>query len=125
MEFVGEPLDAKEVEQVKEPYKRNWSLDDVSDGVKEGFRKLWPGLNDEQINDQMNKPILTNEEVDGLMKVLDKDYKPLKECCNQYKIGMDQIIAQNMYCDNRPAAPKYTAGPLSFCPYCGRKIWRD
>lgn len=53
-------------DKVKSPNKR-YNLDNTPDHVMDGYRKLWPDLSDFDIITQLNKPILSKEEVDLLL----------------------------------------------------------
>lgn len=53
-------------EKIKNPNKR-YDLNNTPDYIMEGYRKLWPGLSDFDIMVQLNKPLLTQEDVDLLL----------------------------------------------------------
>jgi len=44
--------------------------------------------------------------------------------CKDWQKSMPDIVAQSVYCSNRPAAPMYQGSIFRFCPWCG-KILRD
>jgi hypothetical protein len=45
--------------------------------------------------------------------------------CDNWVAGMSEIIAQQVYCANRPAAPKYTTEAFYHCPWCGEELVED
>ncbi len=45
--------------------------------------------------------------------------------CEDWIEGMFQIEAAHIFCANRIAAPKYTAKPFKYCPWCGEEINRN
>ena len=42
--------------------------------------------------------------------------------CVHWKYGFKEIVAQNIYCWHRSAAPGYTAPRFRFCPWCGKEV---
>ncbi len=42
--------------------------------------------------------------------------------CVHWEYGAKEIVAQHLYCHNRPAAPVYTAPRFRYCPWCGKEL---
>ncbi len=140
----GECLLPHEAEEVKNPYSRRpheWN--DFSDEHKAMYRELWKGRSDEEIIDQINKPVMTKEEANELMEGISSDFDSMKRlrkgdevdfnysklladvddvCCDRYKKGMKEIVDQNVYCYEQYDAPQYNGGSFKFCPWCGEEL---
>ena len=43
-------------------------------------------------------------------------------CCKPFEKGMQEITAQQIYCERQSAAPLFTAPQFENCPWCGKKI---
>ena len=39
--------------------------------------------------------------------------------CGEWEPGIAEVNAQLMFCATQFAAPRYTAPPFQFCPWCG------
>jgi len=42
--------------------------------------------------------------------------------CRDWEFGIDQMVAQQRFCDNQSGAPKYAGPKFVFCPWCGTKL---
>lgn len=46
----------------------------------------------------------------------------MTNCCPHFEKGMQEITAQQIFCERQSAAPLYTSPQFSNCPFCGTKI---
>lgn len=44
--------------------------------------------------------------------------------CEDWKEGMSQIEAAQIFCAVHSAGPKYTAKPFKYCPWCGKERYQ-